>query len=153
MHIDGHITRSCRPKGRRAVSLTALIDVIFLLVLFFMLSSTFTRFAKVYKAGKGNVVQTKKVQTLNPEMYVGRKSTGGTTTWARTSNYNVAGAAERNGMLFEWRMGTTTTTKFVGLKTWAMYSFGLAALGAATYVIDGVWERPPAWDPWVIHIR
>ncbi len=32
---------------RRAISLTPLIDVIFLLLLFFMLSSTFTRFADV----------------------------------------------------------------------------------------------------------
>lgn len=33
-----------RPRPRRAVSMTSLIDVIFLLLLFFMLSSTFTRF-------------------------------------------------------------------------------------------------------------
>ena len=32
---------------RRAISLTPLIDVIFLLLLFFMLSSTFTRFAEL----------------------------------------------------------------------------------------------------------
>jgi biopolymer transport protein ExbD len=32
------------PRRRRAISLTSLIDVIFLLLLFFMLSSTFTRF-------------------------------------------------------------------------------------------------------------
>ena len=32
---------------RRALSLTSLIDVIFLLLLFFMLSSTFSRFAEV----------------------------------------------------------------------------------------------------------
>lgn len=34
-------------KKRRRLSLTSLIDVIFLLLLFFMLSSTFTRFAAV----------------------------------------------------------------------------------------------------------
>ncbi|MEM7303285.1 MAG: biopolymer transporter ExbD [Pseudomonadota bacterium] len=34
-------------KPRRRLSLTSLIDVIFLLLLFFMLSSTFTRFADV----------------------------------------------------------------------------------------------------------
>lgn len=33
-----------QPKRRRALSMTSLIDVIFLLLLFFMLSSTFTRF-------------------------------------------------------------------------------------------------------------
>ncbi len=36
---------------RRALSLTSLIDVIFLLLLFFMLSSTFTRFAEVTVSG------------------------------------------------------------------------------------------------------
>lgn len=36
-----------RRKARRRLSMTALIDVIFLLLLFFMLSSTFTRFAEV----------------------------------------------------------------------------------------------------------
>jgi len=41
MQLDAPIRR-----GRR-LSLTSLIDVIFLLLLFFMLSSTFTRFAEV----------------------------------------------------------------------------------------------------------
>jgi biopolymer transport protein ExbD len=41
MRIDLPIRR------RRPLSLTSLIDIIFLLLLFFMLSSTFTRFAKV----------------------------------------------------------------------------------------------------------
>ena len=38
-------------RRRRPLSLTSLIDVIFLLLLFFMLSSTFTRFATVEVAG------------------------------------------------------------------------------------------------------
>ncbi len=38
-------------RRRRPLSLTSLIDVIFLLLLFFMLSSTFTRFASVDVAG------------------------------------------------------------------------------------------------------
>ena len=44
-----------RPR-RRALSMTSLIDVIFLLLLFFMLSSTFTRFAELElgSAGQGN---------------------------------------------------------------------------------------------------
>ncbi|BAQ70222.1 biopolymer transporter ExbD [Rhodovulum sulfidophilum] len=43
-----------RPRRRR-LSLTPLVDVIFLLLLFFMLSSTFTRFAEVdlVAAGQG----------------------------------------------------------------------------------------------------
>jgi biopolymer transport protein ExbD len=41
MRIDTAVRR------RRPLSLTSLIDVIFLLLLFFMLSSTFTRFAEV----------------------------------------------------------------------------------------------------------
>ncbi|MTI45530.1 biopolymer transport protein ExbD [Roseibium hamelinense] len=35
------------PKRRRAISLTPLVDVIFLLLLFFMLSSTFTNFGEI----------------------------------------------------------------------------------------------------------
>lgn len=47
MRIDGVQRR------RRPVSMTSLIDVIFLLLLFFMLSSTFTRFAEVeFSAGR-----------------------------------------------------------------------------------------------------
>ncbi len=38
---------------RRALSMTSLIDVIFLLLLFFMLSSTFSKFAEVELAGVG----------------------------------------------------------------------------------------------------
>ena len=38
---------------RRAVSLTPLIDVIFLLLLFFMLSSTFSRFGEIEIAATG----------------------------------------------------------------------------------------------------
>jgi biopolymer transport protein ExbD len=38
---------------RRALSMTSLIDVIFLLLLFFMLSSTFSKFAEVELVGAG----------------------------------------------------------------------------------------------------
>ncbi len=38
-------------KRRKPLSLTSLIDVIFLLLLFFMLTSTFTRFARVEISG------------------------------------------------------------------------------------------------------
>jgi biopolymer transport protein ExbD len=40
-------------RRRRPLSLTSLIDVIFLLLLFFMLSSTFTRFGEVAITGGG----------------------------------------------------------------------------------------------------
>ncbi|WP_425101306.1 biopolymer transporter ExbD [Tropicibacter sp. S64] len=42
-----------KPARRRRLALTSLIDVIFLLLLFFMLSSTFTRFAEVELAADG----------------------------------------------------------------------------------------------------
>ena len=44
----------------RALSMTPLIDVIFLLLLFFMLTSTFTRFAEVplFQARAGSAAQT-----------------------------------------------------------------------------------------------
>lgn len=45
MRIEASVRR------RRPLSLTSLIDVIFLLLLFFMLSSTFTRFATVDVTG------------------------------------------------------------------------------------------------------
>lgn len=38
---------------RRALSMTSLIDVIFLLLLFFMLSSTFSKFSEIELAGVG----------------------------------------------------------------------------------------------------
>lgn len=42
-----------KPSRARRLSLTSLIDVIFLLLLFFMLSSTFTRFAEVDLSAAG----------------------------------------------------------------------------------------------------
>jgi biopolymer transport protein ExbD len=42
-----------RPSRARRLSLTSLIDAIFLLLLFFMLSSTFTRFAEIDLATGG----------------------------------------------------------------------------------------------------
>ena len=46
------------PAIRRPVTLTPLIDVIFLLLLFFMLSSTFTRFGEVPLTNAGGEVPT-----------------------------------------------------------------------------------------------
>ena len=48
------------PFKRRPVTLTPLIDIIFLLLLFFMLSSTFTRFAEIplLNAGGGTASET-----------------------------------------------------------------------------------------------
>ncbi|WP_425038726.1 biopolymer transporter ExbD [Primorskyibacter sp. S187A] len=43
-----------RISRRRRLSMTSLIDVIFLLLLFFMLTSTFTRFAEVEVVGGGS---------------------------------------------------------------------------------------------------
>ncbi|MEO4042883.1 biopolymer transporter ExbD [Hoeflea sp. CAU 1731] len=53
---------------RRGLSLTSLIDVIFLLLLFFMLSSTFTRFSEVdIVAGRaGQQVSTSKM----PDVFI-----------------------------------------------------------------------------------
>lgn len=42
-----------KTKVRRKLSMTSLIDVIFLLLLFFMLTSTFTRFAEVELTAAG----------------------------------------------------------------------------------------------------
>ncbi len=43
-----------KTRRRRKLSMTSLIDVIFLLLLFFMLTSTFTRFAEVELAAAGS---------------------------------------------------------------------------------------------------
>ncbi|MBF9052458.1 biopolymer transporter ExbD [Roseobacter sp. HKCCD9010] len=45
--------RAARAR-RRALSLTSLIDVIFLLLLFFMLTSTFTRFSEIQLSAAGS---------------------------------------------------------------------------------------------------
>ncbi|ARC88021.1 biopolymer transporter ExbD [Rhodovulum sp. MB263] len=54
-----------RPRRRR-LSLTSLVDVIFLLLLFFMLSSTFTRFAEVdlVAAGQGGAAADSETRPL-----------------------------------------------------------------------------------------
>ncbi|PWW03844.1 outer membrane transport energization protein ExbD [Hoeflea marina] len=54
------------PRRARRLSLTSLIDVIFLLLLFFMLTSTFTRFAQVdvAMAGQGGAVAAGKPGVL-----------------------------------------------------------------------------------------
>lgn len=56
---------------RRRLSLTSLIDVIFLLLLFFMLSSTFTRFAEVEltaaAAGAGTTAEPPVFVQLRPD--------------------------------------------------------------------------------------
>ena len=44
--------------GKRRLSLTPIIDVVFLLLLFFMLASTFTRFANVEIGLAGKVIAT-----------------------------------------------------------------------------------------------
>lgn len=53
-------------KLRRALSMTSLIDVIFLLLLFFMLTSTFSRFSDVplVAASRGGAVQAGDVPPL-----------------------------------------------------------------------------------------
>ncbi len=62
MRIDGTLRR------RRRLSLTSLIDVIFLLLLFFMLSSTFTRFAEV-DISTGRAGEPTGVQAL-PDVFI-----------------------------------------------------------------------------------
>ena len=43
-----------KARRRRRLSMTSLIDVIFLLLLFFMLTSTFTRFSEVELTAAGS---------------------------------------------------------------------------------------------------
>lgn len=53
-----------RVKRRRRLSMTALIDVIFLLLLFFMLSSTFSRFSEIDFAVGGMSGATQSADSL-----------------------------------------------------------------------------------------
>ncbi|UXX82383.1 biopolymer transporter ExbD [Roseovarius pelagicus] len=54
-----------RRKERRKLSMTSLIDVIFLLLLFFMLSSTFSKFAELeLSAASGGAVITSQTKPL-----------------------------------------------------------------------------------------
>ena len=50
-----------QPRSRKRASITSLIDVIFLLLLFFMLASTFTKFSEVEvmsASGQGTITAT-----------------------------------------------------------------------------------------------
>ncbi len=55
-----------QPKARRRLSMTSLIDVIFLLLLFFMLSSTFSRFGevKLELGGSGTVAPAQQLPMI-----------------------------------------------------------------------------------------
>lgn len=61
-------------RRRRPLSLTSLIDVIFLLLLFFMLSSTFTRFSEVEisggRAGTASAEQPDILMRIESEQWV-----------------------------------------------------------------------------------
>lgn len=58
-----------RKKRRKRLSLTSLIDVIFLLLLFFMLSSTFSQFGEIEltSAGAGGSTQESTIRFLKLE--------------------------------------------------------------------------------------
>ncbi|SFJ69663.1 ExbD/TolR family protein [Celeribacter neptunius] len=57
-----------KPRRRRRLSMTSLIDVIFLLLLFFMLTSTFSRFSEVELAASGPGAAPTEAQT--PPIFV-----------------------------------------------------------------------------------
>lgn len=58
------------PKKHKPISLTPLVDVIFLLLLFFMLSSTFSQFGQVeigaLSAGGGSAAVPKAILSIEP---------------------------------------------------------------------------------------
>jgi biopolymer transport protein ExbD len=58
-----------RPR-RKALSMTSLIDVIFLLLLFFMLSSTFTRFSEIQLFGASTGTQSTATQSENTPIFL-----------------------------------------------------------------------------------
>ncbi|WP_420414974.1 biopolymer transporter ExbD [Roseibium sp.] len=60
------------PKKHKPISLTPLVDVIFLLLLFFMLSSTFSQFGQVEigapSAGGGSGAVPKAILSIEPDL-------------------------------------------------------------------------------------
>ncbi|GHA00305.1 hypothetical protein GCM10008090_06280 [Arenicella chitinivorans] len=83
------------PRRRRAISLTALIDVVFILLLFFMLTSTFTR----WKAIELEAPQTSVHQTAdNVAALVGLRADGALVFHA--SDISLASASELSSSLF-----------------------------------------------------
>ena len=66
-------------RQRRRLSLTSLIDVIFLLLLFFMLSSTFSKFAEVeLAAASGGAVVPSDTPPVFLQLYPDRLTVNGT---------------------------------------------------------------------------
>ncbi|MFP4240307.1 biopolymer transporter ExbD [Rhodosalinus sp.] len=64
-------------RRRRRISMTSLVDVIFLLLLFFMLTSTFTRFAEVELTSGGGGTATAETRPLFLQVAPDRLSLNG----------------------------------------------------------------------------
>lgn len=91
--------RSKSRLKRRPLSMTPLIDIIFLLLLFFMLSSTFTRFAEIPLAQGGRGVPLPS-DGADPEQIFLRLN---------GDEIQVLGAGERAAPLRAYVTGETTT--------------------------------------------
>ena len=102
------------PKKHRAISLTPLVDMIFLLLLFFMLSSTFTQFGQVEigapAAAGGSETLPKAILMVEPD----RLRLNGKTIAPADLAAEVSTLAERdNNSLLVYINGSSSTQRLV----------------------------------------
>jgi biopolymer transport protein ExbD len=102
------------PKKHRAISLTPLVDVIFLLLLFFMLSSTFTQFGQVEigapAAAGGSETLPKAILMVEPD----RLRLNGKTIASADLAAEVSALAERdNNSLLVYIKRSSSTQRLV----------------------------------------
>jgi biopolymer transport protein ExbD len=102
------------PKKHRAISLTPLVDVIFLLLLFFMLSSTFTQFGQVEigapAAAGGSKALPKAILMVEPD----RLRLNGKTIAPVDLAAEVSALAEKdNNSLLVYIKGSSSTQRLV----------------------------------------
>lgn len=85
--------RNVAPFRKRKTSLTALIDVVFLLLLFFMLTSTFSTFGELElnRASSGNSAQQEQVERVFLQLGADRLTLNGATTTLETLANEIDG--------------------------------------------------------------
>lgn len=100
-------------RKRRKLSMTSLIDVIFLLLLFFMLTSTFTRFAEVELAtgGSGTMSGEQKLRPVFLQLGAEQMSLNGQDVPVEVLAKVLALAAVENGATGENRMPVLVALK------------------------------------------
>jgi len=121
-------------KHRKMISLTPLIDVVFILLLFFMLSTNFTRWHQInLQSATSNEIQTPELRVLKLESNQGNFSFNGRRLSITDLNSIQTLVAENNEATF-------VITMVEGIKVQAMVRLldQLKSSGAARVSIAGV---------------